>query len=69
MTRSEKAISKLYGMAAEHRISMAAIADRANVTRVTLCNWRAGRSSPMLEVYLAVKEALDELVAEKQSVQ
>lgn len=68
MTRSQRAIGKLYGKAAEHRITMTAIAEMAGVTRVTLSNWRAGRSSPLLEAYLAVEEALDKLVAEKLSV-
>ncbi len=65
MTRSERAIGKLYGRAAEHRIKMPQLADRAGVTRVTLSNWRSGRSTPLLEMYLAVQEALDELVAER----
>lgn len=65
MTRSERAIGKLYGRAAEHRIKMTQLADRAGVTRVTLSNWRSGRSTPLLEMYLAVQEALDELVAER----
>lgn len=65
MTRSERAISKLCGRAAEHRIKMSQLADRAGITRVTLSNWRTGRSAPMLEPFLAVQEALDELVAER----
>lgn len=65
MTRSERAIGKLYGKAAEHRIKMTQLADRAGITRVTLSNWRSGRSAPMLEAFLAVQEALDELIAER----
>ena len=65
MTRSERAIGKLYGRAAEHRIKMTQLADRAGITRVTLSNWRSGRSAPMLEAFLAAQEALDELIAER----
>ena len=68
MTRSEKAFAKICGKAAEHRITMTELADTAGITRVTLSNWRAGRTVPLLEIFLAVEEALDQLIAEKQSV-
>lgn len=68
MTRSERAVSRLYGKAAEHRISMTALAEAAGVTRVTLSNWRAGRTIPLLEAYLATEEALETLVADKMGV-
>lgn len=68
MSKVERAIGKLYGLAAEHRITMASLADAAGVTRVTLSNWRSGRSSPTLDKYLDVVEALDAMVAEKQGV-
>lgn len=68
MTKTEKAIGKIYGMAAEHRISMVSLAEAANVTRVTLSNWRSGRSSPTLEKFLDVKDALDAMIADKQNV-
>lgn len=68
MTRSERAVSRLYGKAAEYRISMTALAEAAGVTRVTLSNWRAGRTQPLLEAYLAAEEALEALVADKQGV-
>lgn len=65
MTRSEKAVGKLCGKAAEYRIKMTDLADVSGVTRVTLSNWRAGRTIPMLEQFLAVEEALDRLVADR----
>lgn len=69
MTRSERAVSRLYGKAAEHKISMTALAEAAGVTRVTLSNWRSGRTIPTLEGFLCAEAALDLLVAEKQGVQ
>lgn len=68
MTRSERAVSKLYGKAAEYKISMTALAKAAGVTRVTLSNWRNGRTIPTLEGFLSAEAALDDLVAEKLSV-
>ena len=65
MTRSEKAVGKLCGRAAEYRIKMTELSDVSGVTRVTLSNWRAGRTIPMLEQFLAVEEALDRLVADR----
>lgn len=65
MTRSERAVSKLYGKAAEHKITMTKLAEVAGVTRVTLANWRAGRTVPRLEEFLSVEAALDELVADR----
>ncbi len=68
MTRSEKAVGKLCGRAAEHRIKMTELADISGVTRVTLSNWRAGRTVPMLEQFLAVEEALETIIADRASV-
>lgn len=65
MTRSEKAVGKLCGKAAEYRIKMTDLADASGVTRVTLSNWRAGRTVPLLEQFLAVEEALEHLVADR----
>lgn len=65
MTRSEKAVGKLCGKAAQYRIKMTDLADASGVTRVTLSNWRSGRTIPMLEQFLAVEEALDQLVADR----
>jgi predicted transcriptional regulator len=68
MTRSEKAVARIYGKAAEHRIRMTNLADAAGVSRVTLSNWRTGRSTPMLEQFLSVEAALDEIIADKIGV-
>ena len=68
MTKTEKAIGKIYGLAAEHRISMINLTEAAGVTRVTLSNWRSGRTSPTLEKYLDVQDALDEMIADKKGV-
>lgn len=68
MTRSERAIGRICGKAAEHRITMTKLAEAAGITRVTLSNWRSGRTVPLLEAYLATEEALEALVSDKMRV-
>lgn len=63
MNLTKTAVASLFAEADRHRITMTALADRAGVTRVTLSNWRSGRTVPLLEGYLAVDAALDDLVA------
>jgi transcriptional regulator with XRE-family HTH domain len=65
MTLSYQAIMRIYGRAAEHNISAGKLAAAAGLSRVTLSNWKCQRSTPMLEAYLAVEKALDELISDK----
>jgi transcriptional regulator with XRE-family HTH domain len=65
MTLSHQAVMRIYGRAAEHNITAGKLAKAAGLSRVTLSNWKRNRSTPMLEAYLAVEKALDELISEK----
>jgi transcriptional regulator with XRE-family HTH domain len=65
MTLSHQAVMRIYGRAAEHNITAGKLAKAAGLSRVTLSNWKRNRSTPMLEAYLAVEQALDELISEK----
>jgi transcriptional regulator with XRE-family HTH domain len=56
---------RIYGRAAEHNITAGKLAKAAGLSRVTLSNWKRKRSTPMLEAYLAVEQALDGLIAAK----
>jgi len=65
MSLSEKVVARIYGRAAEHKISATALAEASGISRVTLSNWRHGRSSPTLEAFLTVERTLDEMIADK----
>lgn len=65
MTLVNKAIARIYGKAAEHKISAKALAEASGISRVTLSNWRNGRHAPTLEAFLAVEETLSQMIAEK----
>lgn len=65
MTLVNKAISRIYGRAAEHKISAKALAEASGISRVTLSNWRNGRHAPTLEAFLAVEDTLAQMIAEK----
>ena len=65
MTLSQKAVSRLYGRAAEYKISAKALAEASGISRVTLSNWRNDRSAPMLESFLVVERALNEMIEAK----
>jgi transcriptional regulator with XRE-family HTH domain len=56
---------RIYGRAAEHNITAGKLADAAGLSRVTLSNWKRQRSTPMLEAYLAVEQALEEMIEAK----
>lgn len=68
MSLTKIAVAALFAEADRHRITMTALAERAGVTRVTLSNWRSGRTVPLLDAYLAVDAALDDLIAQRASV-
>ena len=65
MSLSQKAVAKIYGRAAEHKITATALAEASGISRVTLSNWRHGRSSPTMEAFLTVERTLDEMIADK----
>lgn len=65
MTLSQKAVARIYGRAAEYKISAKSLAAASGISRVTLSNWRNDRSAPMLEAFLTVERALDEMIAAK----
>lgn len=65
MTLSHQAVMRIFGRAAEHQITAGKLAEAAGLSRVTLSNWKCERSTPMLEAYLAVEQALDTLISEK----
>ena len=67
MSKTIEAVSEIYAKAARHNIKAYQIADAAGVTRVTLSNWRNGRSAPTLSHYLAVCDALDMLIKSKEA--
>lgn len=65
MSLSHQAVMRIYGRAAEHKITAGKLATAAGLSRVTLSNWKNERSTPLLEAYLTVEKALDELIAAK----
>ena len=68
MSLTKMAVASMFEEADQHRITMTALARQAGVTRVTLSNWRSGRTVPLLDAYLATRAALSSMVADKQSV-
>lgn len=65
MTLAEQAVSRLFGKAAEYRIPAYKLAEAANISRVTLSNWRTSSSAPSLENYLIVSDTLDRMIEQK----
>ncbi len=68
MSLTKIAVGTMFAEADQHRITMTALAREAGITRVTLSNWRSGRTTPLLDAYLAAQAALVSLVADKQRV-
>ncbi len=68
MSLTKMAVSAMFAEAGKYGITMSALAREAGVTRVTLSNWRSGRTIPLLDAYLATRAALDSMVADKQRV-
>lgn len=68
MTLAERAVGRLFGRAAEYKIPAYVLAKEANISRVTLSNWRTSSSIPSLENYLVVSEALDRMIRAKVGV-
>jgi transcriptional regulator with XRE-family HTH domain len=65
MTNVDRAIAEFYGVARAHKIRACKIAIEAGITRVTLSNWKSGRTEPTLGAWLLANEALQRLVQQK----
>lgn len=65
MTQVERAITEFFKLAKAHKIRACKIAIEAGITRVTLSNWKSGRTEPQLGAWLAANDALDRLVSQK----
>ena len=65
MTSVEQTIADFFKLAKTHKIRACKIANEAGITRVTLSNWKSGRTEPQLGVWLAANEALYHLVQQK----
>ena len=59
MSYTKQAVSELFTDTTRAGLSLAKLAGMSGVTRVTLNNWRSGRTLPTLEKYLVVRQALD----------
>jgi len=65
MTQVERAIAEFFNLAKAHKIRACKIATEAGITRVTLSNWKSGRTEPQLGVWIAAVEALGRLIEQK----
>lgn len=65
MTDVEQTIADFFKLAKAHKIRACKIASEAGITRVTLSNWKAGRTEPQLGIWLAANDALYRLVQQK----
>ena len=62
MTSVEQTIADFFKLARTHKIRACKIPNEAGITRVTLSNWKNGRTEPQLGVWLAANDALDRLI-------
>jgi transcriptional regulator with XRE-family HTH domain len=60
MTLTESAVEQLFADIDAAKITMSKLAREAGVSRMTLNNWRTGRTLPTLEKYLSVRQVIDE---------
>jgi hypothetical protein len=65
MTQVENEIANFFSYAKTHKIRACKIAIEAGITRVTLSNWKSGRTEPQLGAWLAANDALDRLIEQK----
>ncbi len=65
MNTVDLAIAGFFNLAKTHKIRSYRIANEAGITRVTLSNWKCGRTEPQLGAWLAANDALNRLVAQK----
>jgi transcriptional regulator with XRE-family HTH domain len=60
MTLTENAVEQLFADIDAANITMSKLAREAGVSRMTLNNWRTGRTLPTLEKYLSVRQVIGE---------
>jgi transcriptional regulator with XRE-family HTH domain len=60
MTLTESAVEQLFADIDATKITMSKLAREAGVSRMTLNNWRTGRTLPTLEKYLSVRQVIGE---------
>jgi transcriptional regulator with XRE-family HTH domain len=60
MTLTESAVEQLFTDIDAANITMSKLAREAGVSRMTLNNWRTGRTLPTLEKYLSVRHVIGE---------
>lgn len=60
MTLTENAVEQLFTDIDAANITMSKLAREAGVSRMTLNNWRTGRTLPTLEKYLSVRQVIGE---------
>ena len=57
-------INKLYADMAMHNIRAYQLAQRAKIGTNVLSNWRTGKQSPTLAMYVHVRRVLDDMISE-----
>jgi hypothetical protein len=65
MNQVQNEIANFFSYARTHKIMACKIAIEAGITRVTLSNWKSGRTEPQLGAWLAANDALDRLIEQK----
>jgi len=59
-------VSQLFADAMMHKVRSYQIADRAGLCKTSLSLWKTGKIGPTLEGYLKARDALDDLILEKE---
>lgn len=59
MTLTDEALSQLFKDIDASNVTMIGLAKECGVTRMTLHNWRTGRTVPSLEKFLSVRRVID----------
>lgn len=59
MKLTQEALRQLFNDIDATGVTMVYLAEQSGITRMTLNNWRAGRTTPTLEKFLSVKEVID----------
>jgi hypothetical protein len=65
MNQVQNEIANFFSYARTHKIRACKIAIEAGITRVTLSNWKSGRTEPQLGAWIAANDALDRLIEQK----
>lgn len=59
MTLTEQALRQLFADIDATETTMVGLAKESGITRMTLNNWRTGRTVPSLEKFLSVRQVID----------